>query len=138
MTPGSTQYLTGWVHDVWKNRFLFWAVMAGFITIFPILYIPGLNDTVVGHKGISWEWGVVFIEATLFFSGVEMWKFCKRVYIRHVVKDDFASGPEDDPEMGAFSRYTLAFGTTNGLETKRLPMQETKESVVGVDLGKSK
>ena len=44
MKPKSTKYFTQWISDIWDNRFLFWAVMAGFITIFPILYIPGLND----------------------------------------------------------------------------------------------
>lgn len=36
------------------NKFLFWAVVAGFITIFPVLYIPGLNDFAFKHTGISW------------------------------------------------------------------------------------
>jgi P-type Na+/K+ transporter len=40
MQPGSKRYLTQWMHDVWRNPFLFWAVIAGFVTIFPTLYIP--------------------------------------------------------------------------------------------------
>ena len=43
-------------HDVWRNNFLFWSVIAGFITIFPVLYIPVINDVVFKHTGISWEW----------------------------------------------------------------------------------
>lgn len=125
MTPGSTKYFTQWLYDVWKNRFLCGAVFAGFVTIFPILYIPGLNrkgelslvegttqmtdrllDTVFLHTGISWEWGLVFVESTLFFLGVELWKFAKRVYIRHYLGGDLVHDPEEDLEMGAFSRYT--------------------------------
>ncbi|KAB8346131.1 hypothetical protein FH972_023177 [Carpinus fangiana] len=37
MQPGSTKYFTQWFHDVWRNQFLFWAIIAGFITIFPIV-----------------------------------------------------------------------------------------------------
>ena len=29
MQPGSAKYLTQWMHDVWRNKFLFCAVMAG-------------------------------------------------------------------------------------------------------------
>lgn len=54
MRPDSERYFTQWMFDVWRNKFLFFAVIAGFITIFPILYIPGLNDIVFKHTGISW------------------------------------------------------------------------------------
>lgn len=82
MQPGSKRYFTQWFYDVWRNQFLFWSIMAGFITIFPLLYIPVINHDVFRHTGISWEWGIVFVEATLFFAGVEAWKWAKRVYFR--------------------------------------------------------
>jgi P-type Na+/K+ transporter len=82
MQPGSKNYFTQWTHDVWRNKFLFWAIMAGFITIFPTLYIPVINHDVFKHTGISWEWGIVFVEATLFFLGIEAWKWGKRVFFR--------------------------------------------------------
>ena len=40
MQPKSKKYLTQWMYDVWRNPFLFWAIIAGFVTIFPTLYIP--------------------------------------------------------------------------------------------------
>ncbi|EEP78000.1 potassium/sodium efflux P-type ATPase [Uncinocarpus reesii 1704] len=82
MQPKSKKYFTQWMYDVWRNQFLFWAIMAGFITIFPLLYIPVINHDVFKHTGISWEWGLVFIEAFLFFAGVEAWKWGKRVFFR--------------------------------------------------------
>ncbi|PYH75411.1 sodium ion P-type ATPase [Aspergillus uvarum CBS 121591] len=91
MQPKSEKYYTQWIHDVWQNRFLFWSIIAGWITIFPILYIPVLNHAVFKHTGISWEWGIVFIEAILFFLGVEAWKYAKRVFLRHDFK--FQQGP---------------------------------------------
>ncbi|KAI2637864.1 potassium/sodium eff [Hypomontagnella submonticulosa] len=71
-----------WARDVCRNKFLFWAIIIGFVTLFPTLYIPGLNTVVFKHVGISWEWAVVFISAGLFFAGVEAWKWGKRVYFR--------------------------------------------------------
>ncbi|KAG8894698.1 hypothetical protein FRC01_012806, partial [Tulasnella sp. 417] len=115
MKPGSTKYLTQWMYDLWDNRFLFWSVMAGFVTIFPILYVPTLSDTVFDHTGITWEWGIVFVEALLFFLGVELWKWGKRVYIRHHFKDDYARNPEADLEAGAFS-------STNGRRSRENPI----------------
>ncbi|KAF7130965.1 hypothetical protein CNMCM5793_003900 [Aspergillus hiratsukae] len=84
MQPGSKKYLTQWMYDIWRNQFLFWSIVAGFVTTFPILYIPVLNHVVFKHTGISWEWGIVFVEAVLFFLGVEAWKFAKRVYFRRM------------------------------------------------------
>jgi len=82
MQPKSTKYFTQWYHDVRQNSFLFWSIIAGFVTIFPTLYIPTLNTVVFKHKGISWEWGIVAVESVLFFAGCEAWKFAKRVYFR--------------------------------------------------------
>lgn len=86
MQPGSTKYFTQWFYDVWRNQFLFWAIIIGFITLFPTLYIPVINHKVFKHSGISWEWGIVFICAGLFFTGVEAWKWGKRVYLRRAAK----------------------------------------------------
>ncbi|PYH48136.1 sodium P-type ATPase [Aspergillus saccharolyticus JOP 1030-1] len=77
------QRLRSWLASLRRNRFLFAGIMVGFVTTFPILYIPVINDVVFKHSGISWEWGVVFVEAGLFFVGVEAWKWGKRVYFRH-------------------------------------------------------
>ncbi|KAK3935177.1 sodium transport ATPase [Diplogelasinospora grovesii] len=82
MQPDSKKYFTQWMADVWRNKFLFWAVVLGFVTLFPTIYIPVINTAVFKHTGISWEWGIVFIAAGLFFAGVEGWKWAKRVYFR--------------------------------------------------------
>lgn len=84
MQPKSRRYLTQWMMDVWRNKFLFWSVVAGFVTMFPLLYIPVINHDVFLHEGISWEWGVVFIAAGLHFAGIETWKWGKRVFFRRL------------------------------------------------------
>jgi P-type Na+/K+ transporter len=106
MQPGSKKYFTQWAIDVWRNKFLFWAIIVGFVTMFPILYIPVLNTVVFKHVGISWEWGIVFVAAALFFVGVEAWKWCKRVYFRRWSKNSaIAAWKDQDVEQRAFSQY---------------------------------
>lgn len=100
MQPKSQHPWTQWARDVWENQFLFWAVIAGFVTIFPTLYIPVLNHRVFKHTGITWEWGVVFVEAILFFAGCEAWKWGKRIYFRKQ-----KTGGGEDLEKRAFEAY---------------------------------
>ena len=103
MQPGSKRYFTQWIYDIWENKFLFWAIVAGFLTIFPTLYIPVINHVVFKHHGISWEWGVVFVEAALFFIGVEAWKWVKRIYFR---KQAFKEqGAKASTETRVFEKY---------------------------------
>ena len=108
MQPGSKRYFTQWAFDVWRNKFLFWAIIAGFITIFPTLYIPGLNEIVFKHTGISWEWGIVCTAAFIFFLGAESWKFAKRVYFRRRAKRSGAASKQADLESKAFGMYLTA------------------------------
>lgn len=99
MQPKSKKYFTQWMYDVWRNKFLFWSIMAGWITMFPILYIPVLNDVVFKHKPITWEWAIVAVEAVLFFIGVEVWKWAKRVFFRRRArKHPMQNSVEDVPE----------------------------------------
>jgi len=106
MQPGSKLYFTQWMHDVWRNKFLFWAIIIGFVTLFPTLYIPVINTVVFKHVGISWEWGIVFISAALFFAGVEAWKWGKRVYFRRqALKATGRSWKDMDIEERVFGDY---------------------------------
>jgi len=101
---------TLWANNVWRNKFLFWSVFAGFITVFPIIYIPGLNTVVFKHRPISWEWGIVFAESGLFVVGIELWKFGKRAYFRRY--GEKVSNPERELSGLTFSRYT-SFATSD-------------------------
>ncbi|KAH9869874.1 hypothetical protein J1614_006794 [Plenodomus biglobosus] len=116
MQPDSTRYFTQWMLDVWRNQFLFWAVFAGFATLFPLIYIPKLNTVVFKHAPISWEWGIVFVAAGVFFVGVESWKWGKRVFFRRRAR--LATGAVDrnvDVEDRVFGRYyTQDSGNTMG------------------------
>jgi potassium/sodium efflux P-type ATPase len=106
MQPGSKLYFTQWMHDVWRNKFLFWAILFGFVTLFPTLYIPVINHKVFKHTGISWEWGIVFVAALLFFLGIESWKWAKRVYFRRGAKKTVGAAWKDlDIEQRVFGDY---------------------------------
>lgn len=63
---------------IYHNKFLFWSVVAGFVMIFPVIYIPHLNKEVFKHEGISWEWGVVFGCVLMYIVLLEVWKATKR------------------------------------------------------------
>ncbi|GME45976.1 ATPase P-type H+ transporting proton pump [Neofusicoccum parvum] len=63
---------------VWRNRFLFWAVVAGFVITFPVVYIPVINRAVFKHETITWEWGIVVACLVVYLAAVESWKAVKR------------------------------------------------------------
>ncbi|EON69069.1 potassium/sodium efflux P-type ATPase, fungal-type [Coniosporium apollinis CBS 100218] len=63
---------------IWRNRFLFWAVVAGFTICFPVVYLPVVNREVFKHQGIGWEWGVVLGCLVVYVALVESWKAVKR------------------------------------------------------------
>ena len=64
--------------DVYDNKFLFYAVVLGAISVFPAVYIPGLNTAIFKHGAIGWEWGLVVGGLVVFVLGVEVWKAVKR------------------------------------------------------------
>ncbi|KAI1859432.1 hypothetical protein JX265_010435 [Neoarthrinium moseri] len=124
MQPGSKRYFTQWIFDIWRNKFLFWAIVFGFVTLFPTLYIPVLNHAVFKHTGISWEWGIVFIAAGLFFTGVESWKWAKRIYFRRQAKKSHGNSWKDlDIESRVFGDYLTGSDSQSSGEEKASPAQ---------------
>jgi Na+-exporting ATPase len=111
MKPKSKKYFTQWFHDVWRNKFLFWSIIGGIVTMFPILYIPELSTVVFKHTGITWEWGIVFVESVLFFAGIEAWKFAKRIYFRRQSKKTPAAV---DLETRTFGHYFTQSPSSDG------------------------
>lgn len=74
--PGSSS--SSIIAQLYENHFLFWAIVAGAASVFPAVYIPGLNTAVFKHQGITWEWGLAAGVVTVFVLGVEAWKGVKR------------------------------------------------------------
>ena len=88
MQPKSKRYFTQWMFDIWGNKFLFWSVVFGFVSVFALLYIPVINHVVFKHTGISWEWIIVVVQAVLFFGGIEGYKWGKRFRLRMRAKKE--------------------------------------------------
>lgn len=63
---------------LWRNRFLFFAVIAGLVVMFPIVYLPVINEKVFKHGSITWEWGVSFGAVVIYIAAIESWKAVKR------------------------------------------------------------
>lgn len=134
MKPKSKRYFTQWVVDIWRNQFLFWSIVAGFVTMFPLIYIPKLNTVVFKHAPITWEWAIVFIEAILFFLGIESWKWAKRVFYRHQARK--ATGDVEDLETRVFGQYYKIGGVSDDEEMGRtLPLQSGVQTNERRDLG---
>lgn len=98
--------------DLWDNQFLFWSVLGAFVSVFPVVYIPVINDIVFLHNPIGYEWGLAVAFTVLFLILCELWKWVKRVYYRKTM----ALNPEYDLERkDPFKRYA-SFSKANTLE----------------------
>ncbi|KAL4903888.1 hypothetical protein BDW74DRAFT_34886 [Aspergillus multicolor] len=86
-------------HSIWRNQFLFWAVIAGFVIAFPVIYLPEVNRVVFKHQGITWHWGIVFGCVVVYLALVESWKAIKRRF--GIGNGKNATLTMDDAEMRA-------------------------------------
>ena len=77
LNPNDT-HLFPFFKDIWANQFLFWSVVIAALSVFPAVYIPGLNTSVFKHSGITWEWAPAVLCVFVFVSGMEAWKGVKR------------------------------------------------------------
>lgn len=73
------------------------------ITDYMCLLSQVINHSVFKHTGISWEWGIVFVEGLLFFLGCEAWKWAKRIFFRRRAKR--LGFTPDDMERLAFADF---------------------------------
>lgn len=100
--------------DLWDNQFLFWSIIGGFVSVFPVVYIPVINDKVFLHGPIGYEWGVAFGCSILFLLGAETWKWIKRIYKRKKVLR--AKNPEHDLERNDPFRKYASFSRSNTMD----------------------
>jgi potassium/sodium efflux P-type ATPase len=115
--------------DLYNNRFLFWAVFIGLLSVFPTVYIPYLNRDVFKHTSISWEWGVVIGMTIIYVFGIEAWKWVKRRY--HLLEDHkVEQGSWSQGEEGAKKFYkSMGLGNIkNWLSTGRTLSASRTES----------
>lgn len=72
-------------NTVWKNKFLFGAVVAGFAITFPVIYLPVIDRTVFKHQAIGVEWAIVMGCVIAYMALVETWKAGKRRFRKGVI-----------------------------------------------------
>jgi P-type Na+/K+ transporter len=134
LDPSNTTRKFPFFHDVWENQFLFWSVVIGALSVFPAVYIPGLNTNVFKHRGISWEWAPAIVCVFVFVSGMEAWKFTKR-YTGWFAAEETDGMKESKKKSGALSLrqgfFTMARSFTRSKsESKDDEKTPSKGSVV--------
>lgn len=114
MQPETDTPYTQVFKDIWSNKFLFWSIILGFVTAFPVVYIPVINTKVFLHQSITYEWAIAFGFTVAFWIGAEVYKFFKRLYFKNGSK---AINPENDLEKK--SRYDPfeAYSTSTTMQT---------------------
>ncbi|KAI1654993.1 potassium/sodium eff [Daldinia decipiens] len=79
---------------VWGNKFLFGAVLAGFIITFPVIYLPVIDKRVFKHQGIGIEWAIVAACVVVYVVLVEGWKAGKRRFYKVIINHSGSAGME--------------------------------------------
>ncbi|SCU81688.1 LADA_0C00474g1_1 [Lachancea dasiensis] len=118
MQPETDTPYTQWMKDIWSNQFLFWSVVCGFVSVFPVVYIPVINDDVFKHAGIGYEWGLAIAYTLVFWAGAELYKYFKRLYFKN---SDHANNPESDLENKCvhdpFEKYNTSYSGSTAYQT---------------------
>jgi P-type Na+/K+ transporter len=115
--------------DIWENQFLFWSVVLGAISVFPAVYIPGLNTSVFKHKGITWEWAPAIVCVFVFVSGMEAWKYVKRAM--GWFKEEETEGMKVRRKQGSALHLRQGFFTLARTFTKSKSEEVSPEREVG-------
>ncbi|KAM0261439.1 hypothetical protein ACHAQJ_002292 [Trichoderma viride] len=114
--------------DIYSNRFLFWSVIIGSLSVFPVVYIPFLNTRFFKHTGISWEWALSVGFTLIFVTGIEVWKLVKRHFRlledRAVQRGPWGQGGPEDEEP----RCKRTFSYSSFKTWVSLSKRETGES----------
>lgn len=98
--------------DLWDNKFLFWSIIGAFLSVFPVIYIPVINNKVFLQGPIGYEWGLAVAFTVLFFAGCELWKYFKRLYY----KKAYVRNPEYELERNdPFQKYA-SFSKANTMD----------------------
>lgn len=116
MQPETDEPVRQFFRDIWSNQFLFWSIVLGFASAFPVVHIPVINDKVFLHGPIGWEWGIAFAFTAGFWIFAECYKYLKRVYYRKM--DTKAQDPERDLEKKSGADPFEAYSTATTMQTE--------------------
>jgi len=86
-----------------ENKVLLWSVVILLISIFPVVYIPVINNKVFLLFGIKWEWGMVFASSIFFLGVTEIYKLFRRradrKHYKKMAQQDAAGAKNGDDAM---------------------------------------
>ncbi|CAI4325789.1 BFP_1a_G0009010.mRNA.1.CDS.1 [Saccharomyces cerevisiae] len=114
MHPDTDSPVKEFFRSIWGNQFLFWSIIFGFVSAFPVVYIPVINDKVFLHKPIGAEWGLAIAFTIAFWVGAELYKCGKRRYF----KTQRAHNPENDLESNNKRDPFEAYSTSTTIHTE--------------------
>lgn len=103
---------------IWRNRFLFWAVIAGFAMAFPVIYLPVVNRVVFKHQAITWEWGIVLGCMAVYLACIESWKAVKRTLGIGSGKNAVLTLEDAEMRTGLNNRSPLTLSANASVEMK--------------------
>ncbi|KAI9490870.1 potassium/sodium efflux P-type ATPase [Zychaea mexicana] len=87
-----------------QNYYLLWSTVGCMCLMFIALYVPVLDTVVFKHKGISWEWGMVFASCFIYMAITEIWKYFKRIsHRRKLARRQQTEQAEHDEKAGRLS-----------------------------------
>jgi Na+-exporting ATPase len=75
-----------------ENKVLLWSVIILGVSVFPVVYIPVINNKVFLLFGIKWEWGMVVASALFHLVISEVYKLARRMGERKTQRKATANG----------------------------------------------
>lgn len=64
------------------NKTLLASVVVLTLSVFPVVYIPVINEEVFLLASLGWEWGMIFASVIIYMACAEGYKFIRRYYDR--------------------------------------------------------
>jgi len=79
-----------------ENKPLLWSVSILCLSVFPVIFIPVINDRVFLLFPIEWEWGLVFASMVVYLICTELYKIMRR----HITPIQVATDHTAEKEVG--------------------------------------
>lgn len=68
--------------NFFDNKTLLVSALVLILSVFPVIYIPVINEEVFLLASLGWEWGMIFASIFVYMAFAEGYKFVRRYYAR--------------------------------------------------------
>jgi len=86
---------------LWDNKTLLVSVVVIILSVFPIIYIPVINNDVFLLGDLHWEWGMVFASQIIYLALAELYKVVRRHFERKHQRERLALMEQGDQPSAA-------------------------------------